>query len=604
MRALLIVLASLFGGTALAQQPDFELLIQGDRDSVKLLWMPNHWPKGLTGFNVKRRADGGEWVQLNNGVMSPTVREDDLLTRTNDPALIERLKKKRLEMLAERNFSDVPFEKLLKDTLEDSTGIKFLKFVLGQTYEGALIQGFAYQDNTVPKAGTYEYGLFLVRGSEESAEPYATQTWKYGTRPELSISFSQPEVIDHEYKTKGLQISWTVSTAELRTKLVREFRVMKREPNGKVTALNPTRANHADENPKVGILDFDYPHDQPATFWLEPVDIFDFAGKPSPELAYSAQKYPGRKPSPPPVATLDGTPRPSTPSPPPPRDSYPARGSMLPMWDSVLPKADDPAEAELSNYPVLMGTTSPTAKSCVFKGNPGDPKFCLRPADGMQLWLRADDFGPRYRIATLWNSPRHVQNWATAGEQATQKGYRLESQVKGLPAIRLADGSSFTINVPLLAPEFTVFVVGRQVPGAARGTLLASGPDGYTIGWRDGSAFVAGAADQLTEIPYSGVSDYHVLAVRYHGGTVGIHVNGKPIEQKGVDFGREPGFRFLGVTPDGSASARPFAAFSMNAPEKPESGVDIAELIFWPELLSIEDLRTTSRYLQKKYALP
>ena len=75
-----------------AQDADW-FYLQGDKDTVKLLWAPHEWLPEFQGFNVKRRVPGGTWKTLNVRPILPTYFPEDIDTRTNDPALREELRK-------------------------------------------------------------------------------------------------------------------------------------------------------------------------------------------------------------------------------------------------------------------------------------------------------------------------------------------------------------------------------------------------------------------------------------------------------------------------------------------------------------------------------
>lgn len=290
MRHGITILAALLCSSALAQQPDFDVLLQGDRDMAKLLWLPNNWPAGVDGFNVRRRAAGGEWQTLNSAPINPTVYEADLATRTNDPAVLERLRASRTALLAKKRIREMPLEQMRSEFLEDKTGIKMTKFMVAQSFDAALIQGFAYLDAKVPKAVDYEYALFTVSGGQEAATPVATRTWKWGARPALTLEFSQPEAAGWA-RGKGLTINWRVSSAEVESKQVREFRIMKQTKQG-VVELQRSQVNHAEGNPTIGFFDMEYPHSERAVFYVEPVDIFDHVGTASPKYELDVSKNP------------------------------------------------------------------------------------------------------------------------------------------------------------------------------------------------------------------------------------------------------------------------------------------------------------------------
>ena len=89
---LLFCLLSATSTLSHAQDADW-FYLQGDKDTVKLLWAPYEWRPEFQGFNVKRRVQGGTWKTLNSRPILPTYFPEDIDTRTNDPALREELRK-------------------------------------------------------------------------------------------------------------------------------------------------------------------------------------------------------------------------------------------------------------------------------------------------------------------------------------------------------------------------------------------------------------------------------------------------------------------------------------------------------------------------------
>src|SRR5688500_11217257 len=160
----LLALACILGGACHAQQSAPEwVYMNGDRDTVRMVWLPRAWPTDIRGFNVKRRVPGGAWEKLNPAPIAPTLYEADMDTRTNDPALREKLKARRTDRIRSSASREEPFETVMSTTLGKPDRLESLVGDARARFEIALFHGFAYQDSGIPQQPKYEYGLFPVR---------------------------------------------------------------------------------------------------------------------------------------------------------------------------------------------------------------------------------------------------------------------------------------------------------------------------------------------------------------------------------------------------------------------------------------------------------
>lgn len=557
MRRTLMALLLIVSGHCGAQQPEIQLLLHGHKDTVKLIWLAESWPKGLTGFNVKRRVTGGEWQTLNPAPITPSIDESEFANRTNDPGALQRMPAKRAEMLAKRNISEKPLDKRLQELTDDPFYVKFTSFVVAQDYIGALVQGFAYLDARVPPAAEYEYGLFLVRGTVEPATPVATQRWKPGPATPLIVSFGEPEVSWFSDRG-GLTVRWTVDKDEVRAKHLREFVTMMRDPQGVDSEVGRSQINFADAMPRVGIFEPDHPRTRAGTFWVVPVDIFDEVGRPSAEVVLDGKTTgfaaaASRAPSPPPTTV----PAPNQPTAPP---------------------------------PVATGPVPDT-----------------EPASGMGTWLRADDISPRITILTSWRSPAPLKFSATASGRGGETAWRMPDQIAGLPATRLVERSSLQFSAPAQFQDFTLFVVGRQVPGSRAGTLLSSSEgEAQSIGWAEGnSVTVRGGPDNVHSLPFAGAQEYHVLTVRSVGAHAMVYANGQALSESPLRLGEPFAVQFLGTPARAEAvgGINVLRGLSAKARENPTEGADVAELLIWPRALGDEEMRATLAYLNRRFSL-
>jgi hypothetical protein len=277
----------------------------------------------------------------------------------------------------------------------------------------------------------------------------------------------------------------------------------------------------------------------------------------------------------------------------------------------AFPADDDAAEQALAGTPVMLGFNSPTAKQCDYKATPGQPNYCLRPADGVHAWLRGDDVWTRTTILKLWKSPPFIGNEATGADNPGANAWLLPNALATFPAARVADGASLRFKTPLRAPEFTAFIVGRQTPGSFSGQILSSDPaSDQGISWHDGKTLrVRGGADAVVDFEDPAATEFHLVALQYRDGALVAYTGAQPGIVRDVALPSGMRFDFIGTpsrstAPAGSARALFGGGIQMRAPERPSQGADIAEVLLWPRALDAAEMTATRRYLRRKYALP
>ncbi len=271
----------------------------------------------------------------------------------------------------------------------------------------------------------------------------------------------------------------------------------------------------------------------------------------------------------------------------------------------ICPAAMSQAPADApADMPVMLGLSTPQGKACSFTAKPGEPGFCLRPVDGMDVWLRADDIWARVTVLTQWNSPPFLRNSAISSASG-ESGWRMPDQVSGSPAARLGESSSLLLTSPGQYQDFTLFAVGRQVPGARGGTIVSSSRDeAQSLGWSGGNAVTLRGGPEITHtLEFPGAADFHVLTVRSERGYANVFANGNPLNASALKLGERFAVQFVGISRSGEP-ANALAGFrGLRVPANPSHGSDIAELIIWPRALNEEEMQTTLRYLRRKYAL-
>jgi hypothetical protein len=223
----------------------------------------------------------------------------------------------------------------------------------------------------------------------------------------------------------------------------------------------------------------------------------------------------------------------------------------------------------------------------------------------MDVWLRADDIWGRVTILTAWKSPPPVRMSASSSQSDKSFGWRMPDQVAGSPVARLGETSGLLLSAPNQYQDFTLFAVGRQIPGARSGNIVTSSRDeAQGIGWSDGNAVVLRDGAAITHtLPFPGATEFHVLTVQSVRGYASVFANGQPLNETALPL-RPFAVQFVGTATTG-APVHALSGFSgLRAPTSVSHGSDLAELVIWPRALSEEEMRSTLRYLRRKYALP
>ena len=210
---------------------------EGNIDRIKIIWHSNTWPDNLSGFNIKRRAINQEnqWTSLNSTVIKPyNLLDKDLSNISNDKREINRLVRKRKELLLTDKFEEVRSGEFLKKANNEAF-LEMQGFMYKFDYDMAPIYGFGYIDKHIPPAEFYEYGLFLVFNDNETG-PVKTFRWKYGTSniPELKLTPSYR--ID--YDQRKIVLSWQFNVDQFNSNETIGFNLYKKTGESPVQKIN------------------------------------------------------------------------------------------------------------------------------------------------------------------------------------------------------------------------------------------------------------------------------------------------------------------------------------------------------------------------------
>jgi len=168
-----------------AQNAGCRLIAQSaDGTSVRLAWYLDKWSTEITGFDIKRKKNGGDWVLLNVRPIAISItQKKDLNSVVADANEARRIHDKLLKMEADGKVAETPESAILLRLNSDTGFIRDLNLITSIDYDMALITGFGYEDGALSGAGNYEYGLF-VKGTDKQL---ATATFNYGIKENADV---------------------------------------------------------------------------------------------------------------------------------------------------------------------------------------------------------------------------------------------------------------------------------------------------------------------------------------------------------------------------------------------------------------------------------
>lgn len=167
-----VALSALVSSPLMAQD-NSRLFGSDDGKSVKLQWHPKAWAADQVGYMVKRRAAGTAAWQPLTPVCRPSLnpaRDGKTVGMNAEQAAAFAEWNKTSQALA-----TVPEEQMRRVLLENKGVPLGNRIEMSKEGNRAFALNLGYMDNTRPDAGSYEYGLFVVReGDKVDAEPVHT----------------------------------------------------------------------------------------------------------------------------------------------------------------------------------------------------------------------------------------------------------------------------------------------------------------------------------------------------------------------------------------------------------------------------------------------
>jgi len=280
-----------------------KLIGESDGISVKLMWVLNKWPSGLEGFNVKRRStDGnkkGKWDELNSSMIFPEISANKSYTNAiKNFDENQRLFNKVQKLMLSNKLKEVKKNDFIKRVSSDPNAVKGVSFANALDYDIALISGFAFVDLNVPAGNVYEYGLFPVINGKVSTDPVSLFEWKYGNKPDLSITGGSLKTAITSVKNK-IQLKIIFNGNDIRNKHAAGFNIYKSEDGKFFSKMNisPVSSSSSADASVVSYFDNDAKEKGTTVYSVALVSIFGNEG-PRIKTIYDPEKFPKNLTSP------------------------------------------------------------------------------------------------------------------------------------------------------------------------------------------------------------------------------------------------------------------------------------------------------------------
>jgi hypothetical protein len=219
-RILFIILFSFSIVLPVFNQTDmYPFVGEGNTNEVRLMWLPSSWPENLNGFIVKRRKikrnKTGNWELVSKDVILPGCSIHKNLSNVEPDLEHQKLLKQKLEKYLSGN-QEINLKQRTKDDFissirSNSKYMSFYSMIYYRDFDIAIMHGFALIDRNIPKAKTWEYGLFLsnIDGSEELVNTFS---WDYGSKPNIDIPMEMK--YKAKRKNKAVHIEWSFKSSD------------------------------------------------------------------------------------------------------------------------------------------------------------------------------------------------------------------------------------------------------------------------------------------------------------------------------------------------------------------------------------------------------
>jgi len=282
--SLILLFLVLWTFFAKGQNNAAQLLLQSpDGKNVKLIWFFKSWQKDITGFDIKRRAGTDNWEKLNDQPIVPGISaQKDLTIVTGDKSEAGRLSAKLAQLIQSNKLHEIAPADYMNKMASDTNAIKALAFMIAMDYDVALINGFAFEDNTKKQRSKLEYGLFNTANGTQ----LASTMWNYGDMPDLNV-VSDIKIKKTARKNK-LEIIWKADPTKMQTAYIAGFDLYR---NDQKLNSGPVMAIKDQSQSLFSYFDSLTGSDPKATYTIKAVSIFGIEGQ-GQKTTFESANYP------------------------------------------------------------------------------------------------------------------------------------------------------------------------------------------------------------------------------------------------------------------------------------------------------------------------
>jgi hypothetical protein len=275
-----ILLLVILSTSSLAMGQEVKLKLYGERnnDVVQLAWIPEHWPKGMSGVIVKKKSGNEAWQSLTASMIVPSsVKSKDLSNVESSAEERQRLSDKLDSLISIGKAREVSKEEYLDKILQDDASSSAIAFIFALDYDLILLNGFGFTDRNIDVNKSFDYGLFPVIEDEISQKPVVVFVSPAGANPNLDIQLhSKVEVVGDN---KKIRLHWQFDLDKFRKLNIKGFNIYEKKQGTQRSKLNKDVIwITSNDNP----ADLNYLQDFPEAnveFFAAPVSYFGYEAK-------------------------------------------------------------------------------------------------------------------------------------------------------------------------------------------------------------------------------------------------------------------------------------------------------------------------------------
>lgn len=248
------------------------LIMEKDRDQVKLMWNFNQLPKDITGFFLQKRSQGQEWVNVSNGNLTFGMDKKNIKKADISSSMKKKLVKKYSKLISkDKRLTSKNIHEYIENNPDERN---FLLWALCMDYETSLISGLGFIDKFEEGNRQWEYRVVPIVDREVrkdlSSNPVKVQKSDNLSRNiDLKTAFVK-------YNDK-INIHIEVDEQTFQEKNIKGFISYQVKENGSKVPVNKyiaiPKKNHRGYSAVSSVKNVN--PDESHTFVIQPITIFD-----------------------------------------------------------------------------------------------------------------------------------------------------------------------------------------------------------------------------------------------------------------------------------------------------------------------------------------